>query len=356
LLRSKKAAMISPLFSHLLIPFIVAMFLAINMGGSGTAPSFSAAYGANIIRRLSIPGLFGICVFAGAILAGKKVSMTMGRDLVDPESMTLVITTIVLFSIAMSLFFANMLSVPQSTSQSSVFSLLAVALYFGRHDFRLLLTGILPVWFILPVISFLLTLGICKIYSLLKEHWKGLKQFEPGPYTTKILVLLSACYVAFSIGANNVANAAGPIAGMMVNELGIDASDEKSFTLIAIMATLLIAPCFAIGSSLMGFRIVNATGKGIVQFGEKGAIVISLVTASLLLLASVTKGIPTSLVQLNTFAIIAFSISKTGWKRTVWHGTLHKFWLVWLVAPAFAFLLCYALLNMAGYYGLLFYY
>lgn len=345
--------MISPLFSHLLIPFIVAMFLAINMGGSGTAPSFSAAYGANIIRRLTIPGLFGICVFAGAILAGKKVSLTMGRDLVDPENMTLVITTIVLFSIAMSLFFANMLSVPQSTSQSSVFSLLAVALYFGQHDFRLLLTGILPVWFILPVISFLLMLGASKLYTFLKSRWKKISKFEPGPNTTKILVLLSACYVAFSIGANNVANAAGPIAGMMLNELGIDASDENSFTLIAIMATLLIAPCFAIGSSLMGFRIVNATGKGIVEFGQKGAIAISVITASLLLIASVTKGIPTSLVQLNTFAIMALSISKTGWKKTVFHGTVHKFWLVWLIAPVFAFLLCFTLLRVANFFDLL---
>lgn len=34
-----------------LVPFIIAMFLAINMGGSGTAPSFSAAYGANIFTN-----------------------------------------------------------------------------------------------------------------------------------------------------------------------------------------------------------------------------------------------------------------------------------------------------------------
>ena len=47
--------MISPLFSHLLVPFLVAMFLAVNMGGSGTAPAFSAAYGANIIRKSLIP-------------------------------------------------------------------------------------------------------------------------------------------------------------------------------------------------------------------------------------------------------------------------------------------------------------
>jgi len=43
------------MLSILLIPFFVAMFLAINMGGSGTTPSFSAAYGANIVRKDLIP-------------------------------------------------------------------------------------------------------------------------------------------------------------------------------------------------------------------------------------------------------------------------------------------------------------
>jgi sulfate permease len=157
--------MISPLFSHLLIPFLVAMFLAINMGASGTAPSFAAAYGANIVRRFSIPGLFGICVFAGAILAGKKVSLTMGRDLINPEQMTLVVTTIILLSIALSLFFANLLSVPQSTSQSSVFAIIGAAMYFGKYNFRVLIFEIMPIWFILPIIAFILVLSGCWFYK-----------------------------------------------------------------------------------------------------------------------------------------------------------------------------------------------
>ena len=70
--------MFSPMFSILLIPFVAATFLAINMGGSGTAPSFSAAHGSNVIRKDLIPGLFGIFVFFGAIIAGKKVVSTIG--------------------------------------------------------------------------------------------------------------------------------------------------------------------------------------------------------------------------------------------------------------------------------------
>ena len=64
----------------MLVPFLIAMFLAINMGGSGTGPSFSTAYGANAIRKSLIPGLFGIMVFLGAVIAGKGTANTeIGR-------------------------------------------------------------------------------------------------------------------------------------------------------------------------------------------------------------------------------------------------------------------------------------
>jgi len=89
----------TPLMSHLLIPFIIAMFLAINMGGSGTGPSFSVAYGANVIKRNLIPGLFGIMVFLGAILAGKNTATTIGKEIIDPSMMTFPLVSIILFSI-----------------------------------------------------------------------------------------------------------------------------------------------------------------------------------------------------------------------------------------------------------------
>jgi sulfate permease len=110
--------MISPLFNYLLIPYIIALFLAITMGGSGTAPSFSAAYGANVIRKSLIPGLFGIMVFLGAIIAGKGTATTVGKELLAPEMMTFTVVSIILFSVAISLLIANLAGIPQSTSQS----------------------------------------------------------------------------------------------------------------------------------------------------------------------------------------------------------------------------------------------
>jgi sulfate permease len=55
------------MFDIALIPLLAAIFLAINMGGSGIAAAFSSSYGANLIRKDLIPGLFGAFVLMGRI-------------------------------------------------------------------------------------------------------------------------------------------------------------------------------------------------------------------------------------------------------------------------------------------------
>ena len=330
------------------------MFLAVNMGASGTAPSFAAAYGANIVKRLAIPGIYGLFVLLGAIIAGKRVGITMGQELIPPEMLTPDILTIILFSVGISMMVANYLAVPQSTSQATVFAISGPAIFYSQLNTHKLFYEIIPAWFILPVIGFIITLLIGKLlYKRIKES--PLVDYDKisNHLVLKILVLVSSCYVAFSIGANNVANASGPIASMVLNELGIDAESEENFIMIITVTSLIIAPCFAIGSSLFGHRLLQSTGKSIIEFGPVGATLVSTVTASLLLLASITKGIPTSLVQLNTFAIVAVGMSKVGWKKVIVDRTVQKFWVVWIIAPLFSLALSYTLTALAHRYGII---
>lgn len=334
----------SELFNHLTIPFLLAMFLAVNMGGSGTAPSFSAAYGANIIKRTIIPGLFGIMVLAGALIAGKEVSLTLGNGLLDQSFFTPLHTSIILFSIGLSLLIANLIGVPQSTSQATVLSIAGAATALDGLNTRKLFYEIIPTWIILPLVSFLLMLCISKwIFPLLKnkvvtDNYSRLKQHKG----LKALLILSSLYVAFSIGANNVANAAAPIASLTANEIGQEAI--QNFLPIIILSVLIVAPCFAIGSSILGHKVTKKTGKEIVEVSPFHATIIALITASLLLLASITKGIPTSLVQLNGAAFIALSISKNGVRTTFANKTVKQFFTVWGIAPLFAYALTFILI------------
>ncbi len=334
------------LFNELTIPFLLAMFLAVNMGGSGTAPAFSAAYGSNVIRRRVIPGLFGVMVLAGALLAGKQVSLTLGNGLLEQAFFTPLNTSIILGSIGLALLISNLIGVPQSTSQATVLAIAGAATALDGLNTHKLFYEIIPTWVILPIISFIILLLLSKyIFPLLKE--KVFSADYAHLYQHKglnALLIASSLYVSFSIGANNVANAAAPIASLTANAVG--QTSIQNFMPIIILSVLLVAPCFAIGSSLLGHKGTETTGKEIIEVSPFYATVIAITVASLLLLASVTKGIPTSLVQLNGAAFIALSISKIGFKNTFKNKTVKRFFLVWAIAPVFAFGLTYLLIAL----------
>ena len=138
---------------------------------------------------------------------------------------------------------------------------------------------------------------------------------------------------------------------MTANELNI--SIDENFILIMILSTLIVAPSFGIGSSIFGHKIVKNTGKEIVLFGKFEAIIIAFVSASLLLSASVIKGIPTSLVQLNVAAVLGIGVAKLGHRNIFKKTKVRKFFLMWIIAPVIAFFLSLLLTYMADKLGYL---
>jgi sulfate permease len=328
-----------------LIPFIIAMFLAVNMGGSGTAPAFSAAFGADILKKSVIPGMFGIAVLVGALVGGKETARTIGKGLLNPEMMTFTIVSVILFSVSVSLLIANTYGIPQSTSQATVLAIIAPAIYFNSLDTDKLFYEILPTWFIMPIAAFIISFFIGKyLYKPLRKRGYTISKKINNSYILKGLIVIMSLYVAFSIGTNNVANAVGPIAGLSFNILEIS---EKNYVHVLILATLIIAPCFGIGSSFFGHKIVKKTGKEIVLFGRIEAVIIAFISATLLLLASLIKGIPTSLVQLNVAAIIGIGVAKLGFKNIFRKTEVNRFFIMWIIAPAIAFCLALFLTYIA---------
>jgi sulfate permease len=123
---------------------------------------------------------------------------------------------------------------------------------------------------------------------------------------------------------------------MVINELGIDPMSQN-FTTILILVVLIVAPSFGIGSSIFGNKLLQNTGKEIVLFGRIEAVIISFVSASLLLTASVAKGIPTSLVQLNVSAILGIGVAKLGFKNIFRKTQVNRFFIMWVISPLIAF-------------------
>ncbi|HPD95075.1 MAG: inorganic phosphate transporter [Bacteroidales bacterium] len=338
--------------SHLIIPFLIAMFLAINMGGSGTAPSFSVAFGSNVIKKNAIPGLFGLMVFLGAIIAGKATAKTVGNGIINPELLNYAQVSIILFAVSISLLIANIFGIPQSTSQATVLAVAAPGFYFKEFSSHTLFAEIIPTWFILPISAFVICLLIAKyIYKPLRRRGYTISSKINDHYMLKGAIIIMSMYVAFSIGANNVANASGPLTTMTMNELNPQPHGGRSLVLLMIMATMVVAPSFGIGSSIFGNKILKNTGKELFLFGRIEAVIIAFISASLLLLASVVKGVPTSLVQLNVGAILGFGVAKMGYKHIFRKTQVRRFFLMWLIAPLIAFGLSWYLTYLADIYG-----
>lgn len=61
---------------------------------------------------------------------------------------------------ALSLFFANMLRVPQSMSQSTIFALAGPAICLDVLQTIRLFFEITPTWFVTPVLAFVISYGV----------------------------------------------------------------------------------------------------------------------------------------------------------------------------------------------------
>ena len=89
------------------------------------------------------------------------------------------------------------------------------------------------------------------------------------------------------------------------------------------------------------------------MFGKFEAAIIAFVSASLLLFASLTKGVPTSLVQLNVAAILGIGVAKLGPKNIFRKTKVRQFFVMWLIAPIISFCLSLLLTYLADQLGYL---
>jgi len=307
-------------------------FFALNMGASGIAPSFASTYGANLLKRKNAFVLFAFFVVLGAVLLGRGVAVTLGKNLLPREVLSLDVVLVILAASGISLFLANILKIPQSTSQVTVGAILGAGLYFRHLNLKTFFFKILPMWVILPLLAYLLTwLVYRKIYPPEHDNLHIYQKLFANERKLRLSALATSCYVAFAIGSNNVGNAAGPLFGAGI--LGVN------------LGLFFISPLFGLGALALGKGNLETAGREIVPLGLFSSSLVSFVTATLLIIASIL-GVPQSLVQLNIFSIFAISCLKNGHKCTLDRQLTQRTFFIWVVTPLISFALSYLLLFL----------
>ncbi|MFH1779088.1 MAG: inorganic phosphate transporter [Candidatus Omnitrophota bacterium] len=172
---------------------ILVIFFAFNMGASGIAPSFASTYGGKLIKKKNALILFGLFVILGAVFLGRNVTLTLGKNLLAQELISFNVALIILGSAALGLFVANILKIPQSTSQVTVGAIVGAGLYFQHLNLKTLFFKILPMWVILPLLSYILTLLIYK--TIYPPHHNNLHIYQKI-FTNEKKLKLSALIVS----------------------------------------------------------------------------------------------------------------------------------------------------------------
>ncbi|NSL52241.1 inorganic phosphate transporter [Bacillus sp. P2(2020)] len=311
------------------LAIIIALFFALNIGGSGAAAAISVAYGSGAIKsQKKALILCGLAIFAGAVIGGSEVVKTIGTGIIPQDLLSVKIVLIILFSAAISLFIANLLGIPLSTSEITVGAVVGVGIAYKALYINNILV-IISFWLLVPGSAFVIAIVAGKFIQMVERKFPKLKR----PETQRIIavfVIIIGFFEAFSAGMNNVANAIGPLVG------GNIISIEKGIILGGLFT--------ALGVVLLGKHVMETNGKKITRFSllEGGAI--SGTGAFLVILSSIC-GLPVPLTQVTSTAIMGIAAAQKG-ASVLKKNIISKILKVWIVSPIFSLVISYGLVKV----------
>lgn len=212
---------------YLLLTFLtvlVSVGIGWSIGANDAANSLGTAVGSRVLtlrRAIILISIFG---FLGAFLQGGYVTKTIGKGIVPidqlDKDLALYLALIAGFATCAWVILATYWKMPISTSHSIVGAVAGAGLAISAPLKWKVLGDIFICWIFTPLGAALLGYIFYRIFKNI------FYRIIPRRYLKDILsaaVVISGCYVAYTWGANDVANATGLIvgAGVMSSQISL---------------------------------------------------------------------------------------------------------------------------------------
>lgn len=278
-----------------LVGLATAVFVGVNVGGSSTGVAFGPATGSGVLSMRAASALMVVFVFLGGFIVGPNVVDTLGTDFVPGEYFTLSASIGVLLFIGVGILVGNILRVSVGTSQTAVGAVVGMGAALGVLDWSVV-GEVVTWWIVSSIAAFWLAAVIGRYYY---DAIAAFLDFQSGSSERQrlgsALTIGVGCYMAFSAGASNVANAVAPLVGS--GELGMTPG------------ILLGASAIGAGAFLLGPRTMETVGNDITDLPVEAALVVEIIAATVITGLS-WAGIPASLAITATMCVIGL-----GWGR-----------------------------------------
>lgn len=218
-----------------------------SIGANDAANSLGTAVGSRVLKLWQAIVLITIFGFLGAFLQGSHVSKTIGRGIIPidklDKQMATYVALIACFGACAWVVLATYWKMPISTSHSIVGAVAGAGLAIGTPVKWKMLGDIFICWVFTPVGAAILGYIFYVVFKAV------LYRIVPAKYVRKILTFLivaSGCYVAYTWGANDVANATGVISGAGI--------------LTPHLSVILGGAAIVIGIVTWGYRVIETVG------------------------------------------------------------------------------------------------
>jgi len=282
----------------LVVGVLVAAFVGFNIGGSSTGVAFGPAVGSRSISKVGAAALMTAFALLGGATVGTEVIDTMGGKIVPATMFSLPASVTVLFFVGFALLVSNLFGVPASTSMTAVGAIAGLGVATRTIDWAVM-GRIVTWWLFAPIVAFWLCAMIGRyLYPYLEAQFS---LESPGDEATlrervgTVLVVAIGCYMAFSAGASNVANAVAPLVGSEAIGLW--------------EGVALAGGAIGLGAFTIARRTLDTVGDGLTDLPILAALIVEVVSASIITFLSVL-GIPASLAVSATMCIVGL-----GWGR-----------------------------------------
>lgn len=221
-----------------------------SIGANDAANSLGTAVGSRVISLKQGIILIAVFGFLGALLQGGFVIKTIGKGIVPMEGWDRATRTylavVAAFSACAWVVLATYRKIPISTSHSIVGGVAGAGLAIGATVKWKILLDIFLCWILTPVGAGILGYVVYRIFKNL------FYRLVPRKYSRMVmsaLIVGSGCYVAFSWGANDVANAVGVIGGTGI---------------LSVRASLILGGvAIVLGIVTWGYRVIETVGSEI---------------------------------------------------------------------------------------------
>jgi PiT family inorganic phosphate transporter len=315
--------------------FLTAIGVGWSIGANDAANSLGPAVGSRVLTLRQAVVLIAIFGFLGAFLQGSYVVKTIGKGIVPmadlDRNVSLYIALVASFAACAWVLLATYWKMPISTSHSIVGAVAGAGLAVHAPVRWKMLLDIFVCWVFTPIGAALLGYIFYRIFKNL------FYRFVPRRYTRislVALIIISGCYVAYSWGANDVANATGVIAGAGV--------------LTPKMSVILGGLAILLGIVTWGYKVIETIGSEITQLLPIMAFSAQLASAINVHLYTVF-GIPVSTSHSIVGAIFGVGLVKG--VRVLNLRIMREIVTCWLATPFVSGIISFLILKVISIFG-----